>query len=221
MAQVKDVLRSVPFFSRLDDDLLRAIEGLVMERTFYKGELLFMEGGECPGLYIVKSGLVRIFKTSPEGKEQVLLIARPGESFNEVPVFDGGPNPASAEAMERTTVYILPSSDLLELVRRRPDITLELLKTFAVRLRRLTMLVEDLSFRHVTSRLARLLLEVAESQAGSGPPRRLTQQQMAAIVGTAREMVGRSLKTFEQAGAIRIEGRRIKVVKPEILRKML
>lgn len=221
MAQVKDVLRSVPFFSRLDDDLLRAIEGLVMERTFYKGELLFMEGGECPGLYIVKSGLVRIFKTSPEGKEQVLLIARPGESFNEVPVFDGGPNPASAEAMERTTVYVLPSSDLLELVRRRPDITLELLKTFAVRLRRLTMLVEDLSFRHVTSRLARLLLEVAESQAGSGPPRRLTQQQMAAIVGTAREMVGRSLKTFEQAGAIRIEGRRIKVVKPEILRKML
>lgn len=221
MTQIGELLRRVPYFSGLDEDVLRAMEGMAVERTFDKGELLFMEGGDCPGLYVTESGLVRIFKTSPEGKEQVLMVARPGDSFNEVPVFDGGSNPANAEAMERTTVYILPKHDLVDMVRHRPDMALRLVKVFATRLRHLTLLVEDLSFRHVTSRLARILLDVAETQDKGGLPRRLTQQQMASMIGTAREMVGRSLKTLEQAGVIKIEGRRITVLKAELLKKML
>lgn len=216
-----DFLRSLPYFADLGDEDLERIESCIIERSLAKGEVLFVEGGRCPGLHVVKSGLVRIFKTSPEGKEQVLLIARPADSFNDVPVFDGGPNPASAQALEATTIYIIPTQDLHSLVSERPAIAASVIKVFAARLRHLTLLVEDLSFRHVTSRLAKILLQFAEDRDSGVPLRQLTQQQMAAMVGTAREMIGRSLKALEEEGAIKIEGRRILVLNPEVLRDML
>ena len=220
MPPTTEFLASIPYFAELTPGELDQVAKLVRQRSYVTGEAIFIEGGTCDGLYLVKSGRVRIYKTSAEGREQVLFIARAGDSFNDVPIFDGGPNPATAETMEPSVVCIIPKNDLLALMRDYPDVAFGVLRVFASRLRHLTMLVEDLSFRHVTSRIAKILLQMVESD--SPPlPGRLTQQQIAAMVGTAREMVNRSLRTLEQEGTIRIDGRQIVVLRPEALRSML
>lgn len=213
-----DFLRSIPYFAGANPGQLERLARASIERGFTQSDILFTEGERCAGLYVVKSGLVRVFKTSAEGKEQVLLLAGPGESFNDVSVFDGGPNPASADALQSTTVCIIPTGILLAFVQESPAAALSIIKVFALRLRHLTGLIEDLSFRTVTVRVAKILLQLAQTE---GVPRQLTQQQMAAMAGTAREMVGRALKALEEQGAIRVEGRRILVLKPALLRDML
>jgi CRP/FNR family transcriptional regulator len=169
---------------------------------------------------VVKSGRIRIFKTSPEGREQVLLIAGPGDSFSDVPVFDGGPNPASSSALEPSTVYLIRKETLLSLVADCPA-ALAIIKMFAARLRHLTAVVEDLSFRGVVNRLAKMLLELAVVEEGSSPVPRLTQDEMAAMVGSVRDVVSRALGALERVGAIKIEGHRIVVVASEKLRGMI
>ncbi len=219
MPSLADFLRSVPYFSTLGPEEIKRITKETFERSFARGETLFLEGEPCSGLYVLKSGRVRIFKSSPEGREQVLLIARQGDSFNDVPVFDGGPNPASASALEPSTVYVIPGESLLSLVAGCPAAQ-AIIKLFAARLRHLTTVVEDLSFRSVISRLAKMLLDLAVVEGGPSPMPRLTQDEMAAIVGSVRDVIGRALRALERAGAIKIEGQRILVIDPEKLRRM-
>jgi len=214
-----DFLKSIPYFSSLSTKELERVRKGTAELSFSRGEILFLEGELCRGLYAVKSGRVRIFKSSPEGREQVLLIVTPGESFNDVPVFDGGPNPASASALEASEVYLIPKGVLLSLIADCPTAQ-AILKLFAARLRYLTSVVEDLSFRSVVSRMARLLLELAVVKGGTAPVPRLTQDEMAARVGSVRDVIGRDLKALEGTGAIRMEGHRIYVVDVEKLKKM-
>jgi len=220
MAGSADFLRSVPYFSALSAKEIERIRKEMAELSFTRGELLFLEGEPCRGLYVVKSGRIRIFKSSPEGREQVLLVAEPGDSFNDVPVFDGGPNPASASALEPSTVYLIPKGVLFSLIAECPPAQ-AIIKLFAARLRHLTGVVEDLSFRSVVNRMARLLLDLAVAEGGSSPIPRLTQEEMAARVGSVRDVIGRALKNLEKAGAIRIEGKRIYVVDPKKLKGMV
>jgi CRP/FNR family transcriptional regulator len=201
-------LRGVPYFARLEDDVLAEVAGLALIRRFSRGDVLFLEGERNDGLYLLRSGRVRIYKTSPEGREQVLAIVAPGESFNEVPVFDDGPNPASAQALEDSEAFLLLKGDIQGLLRRSPSFAGAVVQTFASRLRQLATLIEDLSFRHVTGRVAKIIL----AQDGKSPPARLTQQEMAAMAGTAREVVGRVLKALEQEGVVRVERGRVVVL---------
>ena len=217
MPPLVDFLRSVVYFSALTADEIDKLARETLERSFDRGEVLFLEGEPCQGLYIVKTGRVRIFKSSPEGREQVLLTAGAGTPFNEVPVFDGGANPASVSALEPTTVYIIPGKTMLSLLAGCPAAG-AIIKLFAGRLRHLTGVVEDLSFRSVVSRLARLLLDLAVAQGGPSPPRRLTQEEMATMIGSVRDVVGRALRTLEKAGAIKLEGQRILILDPEKLK---
>ncbi|OGO22777.1 MAG: hypothetical protein A2Z28_01060, partial [Chloroflexi bacterium RBG_16_51_9] len=217
MSSLTDFLGSVPYFSSLSKEEIGRIAKETLERTFGRGEVLFLEGEPCQGLYVVKTGRVRIFKSSPEGREQVLLTAGAGTTFNEVPVFGGGENPASASALEATTVYIIPEETMLSLLDGCPAAR-TIIKLFAGRLRHLTGVVEDLSFRSVVSRLARLLLDLAVAQEGSAPVPRLTQEEMATMVGSVRDVVGRALRTLEKAGAIKLEGQRLLVIDPEKLK---
>ncbi len=205
MTAVTELLRGVAYFAGLDRAVIEQVAAALVERRFAKGEIVFLEGNACEGIYLVASGRVRIYKVSVEGREQVLSIAGPGDTFNEVPVFDGGPNPATVEALEPTTLRLLPTDDFLRLAAAHPAIGRGTMKVFAARLRQLTVLVEDLSFRHVRSRVAKVLLQWREeSQRGSAPPR-LTQREFAALVGTTREVVGRVLSALQQAGAVRME----------------
>jgi len=206
LTAVQDILRQAPYFADIEPSQLEAVAAAVVEHSYRRGEPVFLEGYPCEGLYVVKSGRVRVYKISPEGREQVLLIAGPGDTFNEVPVFDGGPNPASVEALEPTVLLLLPRSALLRMVETHPQLGRAFMRTFAMRLRQLVGLVEELSFKTVTGRVARILLEQLPSAGGGDqPPRRLTQRELAAMAGTAREVAGRALKALEQQGAVRIE----------------
>ena len=220
MTAIEDILRQTPYFADADPSQLDAIARALLERSYRRGDSVFLEGEACQGLYTVKSGRVRVYKISPEGREQVLLIAGPGDTFNEVPVFDGGPNPASVEALEPTVLLLLPKSTLLAMMEAHPEIGRAFMRTFAIRIRQLVGLVEELSFKTVTGRVARILMEQLPSSTGERsdqPPRRLTQREIAAMAGTAREVAGRALKALEQQGAIRIERGRIVIIDRERL----
>lgn len=210
MTVVAEFLRKLPFFSELDADELTEVAARVHERAFRRGEVILLEGETPQAVYFVARGQVRIYRLSPEGREQVLKRLGPGEAFNLVPVLDGRPNPSSAMAWTDVTAYAIERDHFLRMVRQHPALAGAALAESAARLRHMTALVEDLSLRTVGARLAKLLL----NQAAKEPeiPRRMTQQEMAAQLGTVREVVGRALAELEREGLIRLERHRIVIV---------
>jgi len=217
-----EALREIPLFATLTPDDLAQVATVTVERRYTRGDIIILAGQEGGALYFVRRGLVKVYRTSEEGKEQALRLIGAGHTFNDVPALDGGPNPASAMAMEPTTVYVTSGGQLQRLIAERPGLAVAAVRTLAVALRGLVQLVEDLSFRHVSGRVAKILLEQEEQNATEGDrsQRRLTQQEIAAMAGTAREMVGRALKELEAAGAIRNERGHITVLSAERLRML-
>lgn len=210
-------LRQISLFATLNAQDVAHVATLTQERHYERNDLILLEGEQDGALYYVCSGLIKVFKTAPNGKEQVLRLVATGHTFNDVPALDGGPNPASAAAMEPSVVYLIRRADLHQLMRQQPDVALAAVQSLASALRHLVALVEDLSLRHVTARIAKLLIE----QEGWSPDiwqhHHLTQQDMAALAGTAREVVGRALKELEMAGAIEMRQGRAVVVNSERL----
>ncbi len=218
LSELTEFLQSSPYFAGLDLPEIDSISGSVFEKKLGKGEVVTQEGDEAEALYFVVSGAVKCYKTSEEGKEQIIRIVLPGDSFNDVAVFDDGPNPASAEAMSAVVFRAIARRDMERILRDHPKVVANATTVLAARIRHFLELVEDLSFRQVIGRIARLLLDYAGDSTGTGPRPRLTQQEMAAAVGTAREVVGRSLKTLHEEGAIRMERNRIVIVDREVLK---
>ena len=224
MGVMTDALRQVPYFAEVEPDALKSLASQVRERKLEAGELILMEGDRCEGLYVVISGRVKVFKLSAEGKEQVLRILGPGRTFNDVPVFDGGPNPGSAAAMEAATVSLIPKAQILRLVEQQPKVAKAVIRLLASRLRALTLMIEDLSLRSVTARVAKLLLDCMRGhetlvESGAGACARLTQHQIAAMTGSVREVVQRALKTLEKDNAIRLERARVVVLDAKALER--
>ena len=215
MAIQVEFLKSSPYFSGLSPAELDSLRRFIFEKAAERGEMLLLEGESAEALYFVVSGVVKVFKTSADGKEQILQLVRPGESFNDASVFGGAPNLASAEAMGPVVLYRIKKSDLEVILREHPQVALNVIRVLSERVQHLMSLVEDLSFRHVTGRVAKILLEHAGD--GAGRSQRLTQQEMAAMAGTAREMVGRSLKALENEGTIRLDRHRIVITDKEAL----
>jgi CRP-like cAMP-binding protein len=201
-----EALRRIPLFASLGQEDLAQVVAMTRERHYERGDLIMLEGDLDGSLYYVHAGLVKVFKASSSGKEQVLRLIAAGHTFNDVPALDGGPNPASVAALEESVVYMIRRADLYTLIKTRPEVAEAVVKMLTQALRHLVTLVEDLSLRHVTARVAKLLLD----QEGASRHYHLTQQEMAALAGTAREVVGRSLKELEVAGAIEMrQGRAI------------
>jgi CRP-like cAMP-binding protein len=218
MAVAVDTLKDFPHFSGLGPEAIEHVRGLTFEKSIDRGEMIMLEGEPSDALYLVVAGAIKVFKTSSDGKEQILYLVRPGESLNDVPVFDGGPNPMSAEAMGQVVLYGIRTGDLQATMDDYPQVAVNATRILSYRARHLISLVEDLSFRHVINRVAKILLEYAGD--GKEGKLRLTQQDMAAMAGTAREMIGRSLKSLEDGGAIRLERQRIVLTDRRTLREM-
>jgi CRP-like cAMP-binding protein len=216
MAVQLESLKSVPYFSGLSESVIASVGKYVFERKAARGEMLCFEGAPSDTLYFVVEGAVKVFKVSADGKEQIFRIIRPGDSFNDVPVLSGGVNLASAAAMSAVVLHGIKKKDLETIIKEYPPVALNLIKVLSQRVEELVELVEDLSFRHVTGRVAKILLEHAGNGGDEKP--RLTQQEMAAVIGTAREMVGRSLKNLENEGAIRMERNRIIITDQAVLK---
>jgi len=209
-------LKSIQYFSKLTPHELESVKKLIFAKNIERGDTIVLEGEPAEALYFVGTGAVKMYRTSIDGKEQVLNIVRPGDSFNDVPVFDGGPNLASAQAMGPVTLYGILKHDLNVFLQDHPRITIHIVSLLAAQVRHLVSLVEDLSFRSVVSRVAKILLEYVGD--GKGLGQRLTQQDMAAIAGTAREVVSRSLRALESDGVIRMDRHRIVIKDIEALK---
>lgn len=214
-------LRRVPLFAPLEAEDLAHVAAVTVQRRYDRGDIILLEGDPGGALHFVYDGVVKVFKSSPEGKEQVLRLLGPGNTFNDVPALDGGPNPASAAALESSVVFVTSGAELRRLIAERPGVALVTVRALAGALRHLVSVVEDLSFRHVTARVAKILVEQSATPDKGGPAHRLTQAEMAAMAGTAREMVGRALKELESAGAIRLHHGRITVLRRDLLEVLL
>ncbi len=209
------LLRRVPYFSGLPEPLLDSLAAACMARHVSRGQLIFLEGEPCAGLHIVASGAVKIYKLSPNGREQILHRVAAGETFNDVAVLDGGPNPASAAAIVETNLWVITRDALQRLAQQHPQLAWALIESIARRARYLVAMVEDLSLRSVKARLARLLLAEAEQAARADTLDRsqmVTQAEIAARLGTVREMVGRALRELADDGLIEFDRHRIVVV---------
>ncbi len=205
-----EILRRISLFADLPQETLSRVARVSIRRAYAPEEIVILEGDPCRAAYFVAEGHVRVLRTSPDGREQVLSQLGPGRSFNTVPLFRSqGVNHATAEAIDQATLYAIPKEDFRHLVIASPNLAIALLKDFADRLDHLTDLVEDLSLRTVRGRLARFLLQQAEADEVA---RRWTQAEMAARLGTVREMIGRTLRSFVDADLIKMERQRIELL---------
>jgi CRP/FNR family transcriptional regulator, cyclic AMP receptor protein len=208
------ILSKVPIFGGLTDSELRFLAQRAVPRTCSPGEMLFGEGEPCAGLYVVERGQIRIFKSSAAGREQVLSIDGPGSSIAELPVFDGGTYPASAAALDDATLLFVRKQDFQELCLAHPQVALKVLRVVGARLRRLVGIIEELSFTTVRHRLASLLLSLAQREGkrtadGVAITLPASHQELAAQIGTVRELVSRNLSRLQTEGMLRIDGRTV------------
>jgi CRP/FNR family transcriptional regulator len=217
-------LARVPLFADLAENQLRFLADRAVLFRFRDGEVIFSEGDPCKGLYCVQTGAVKIFKTSTSGREQVLTVEKPPSLVAELPVFDGGPYPASASVVGETSLLFVSKSDFRALCLEHPEVALKVLRSVGRRLRALVSLIEELSFTTVRFRLAGFLLRAAESdgkqtERGTEFPLIVSNQELASHIGTVRELVSRNLSRFQAEGLLRIEGKNIVVPDIERLRE--
>jgi len=211
------ILKKVAIFSGLTEPEFAFLTARLVHRKFSAGELIFAESEPCTGLYIVESGNVRIFKSSAGGREQVLSIDGPGGSIAELPVFDGGSYPASAQAITNCTLLFFSKKDFQALCRQHPEVALKVLRVVGARLRRLVGIIEELSFTTVRHRLAAMLVRLANA-AGQPQAGAITitlpanNNELAAQIGTVRELVSRNLSRLQGEGLIRMEGRTVTIL---------
>jgi CRP/FNR family transcriptional regulator, cyclic AMP receptor protein len=207
-----EVLRAVSLFAALDEAEMRALANRTELRSYDPGQMLFAEGDPCAGMYMVASGRVRIFKTSINGREQVLALDGPPNSIAELPVFDGGPYPASAQAVEPARLLFISRRDFRALCLQHPEIGLKVLQVVGSRLRRLVGIIEELSFTTVRSRLISWLLREADASPQQDKVvLTSSHHEIAAEIGTVRELVSRNLARLQSQGLIRMDGREITI----------
>jgi CRP/FNR family transcriptional regulator len=218
------LLSRIPYFAGFGGATLAEIGRLVRRRTFTDGEVILVEAKPCDGLYFVVSGQVRLIRGSAEGREHVLGVLGPGATFNDVAVFDGGPNSDGAVAVGATTVGFISKANMTALIDRHPELAKAALKLLSSRQRTLGNIVEDLALRDVTTRVARLLLGCMGRHAhivekAPDACARITHQEIASMVGSVREVVQRALKELERGGAISLERGRISLRNEEKLER--
>ena len=210
MLTKNDLLSSVEIFRDLSEELRLEIASLCHEKTYLRGEVLFVEGERPENLIVVWRGAVKIFKLGRSGREQILEIEGPGRSVAVLPLFDGLPYPASCAALEDSVLLAMPATTFHRLLAREPAIAQAMISNLARRLRHMVSLVEEISLKDVRGRLAGLLLEMAGD--GDTVDLSLTHQEIAARIGTVREIVSRTLGRMAHDGALRLRGRSVTIV---------
>jgi CRP-like cAMP-binding protein len=213
-----DRLGSLPYFRAMSPDRLAALARHALCRHFAAQEMILIQGEPTSGLWVVEEGRVKVFRLSPDGREHILLLVGPGESFNDIPALDGGPNPANAVALSEVTAWTLSPDALLAELRADPDLALAVIGTLSQRMRGLVQQIEDLALYSVTARLARFLLKQMTDTSLSGPG--VTRATIAAHLATTPETVSRSLRTLEEIGALRFDRQRIIIVREDLLRSV-
>jgi CRP/FNR family transcriptional regulator len=217
----RDLLSHIPLFSSLGEEALNRLAERSLTRTYPAGHVLFTTGENCKGLFIVESGRVRIYRTSPAGREQILHTEGPGKPVAELPLIDGGPYPASAVTDVESRLLFVPRSEFEALYRDNPDVASSIIHELGKRLRHLVQVTETLAFRDVAARLAMFLSQFAQDHGTSTDEGveillRRTRQDLSFELGTARESVSRAFRQLEEKGLIITRGRH-RVLIPDIV----
>jgi CRP-like cAMP-binding protein len=212
LVQKNQFLAAFPLFAGLTDSEVQALAARAVERRFEANEMLFWEGEPCAGIYLITQGSVKIFKTSAGGREMMLALETAPATVAELPLFDGGPYPASVRAVDAVAVLFINKTDFQHVCRQFPDVALKVLAVVGRRLRHLVGVVEAMTFGSVTQRLARMLLDAARQAGGPSFDLAVTHQELASRLGTVREVVSRNLTRFRAQGLIRIEDRRVQIL---------
>jgi CRP/FNR family transcriptional regulator len=214
-----EALNKVSLFADLSENELGALADRTARKSARAGEVIFHEGEPCEGLFVVETGAVKIFKTSASGREQVLTVEGPGGVVAELPVFDGGPYPASASAVRDSQLLFVSKRDFRSLCLENPEVSLKVLKSVGRRLRGLVGLIEELSFTTVRHRLGTLLLRFAENEgkptAGGIEFTLPPNHELASQIGTVRELVSRNLSRYQAEGIIRMDGKTVVLFDPQ------
>jgi CRP/FNR family transcriptional regulator, dissimilatory nitrate respiration regulator len=209
------LLSAIPFFSGLGPDQLAEVGRIALEKRFAKGEVIFSEGDEGDGFYLVLEGTIKVFKLSPDGKEHILHLFSSGRIFGEVPVFAGEHFPANAEAIADTRALFFPRAAFLNLVRENPILALKMLADLSHKLRLFTSQIENLSLKEIPARLAAYLVFLATEQGESAQVElQISKGQLASLLGTIPETLSRVFAKLSAQRLIRVEGRRIVLLDP-------
>ncbi len=207
-----------PYFRNLGPQSLNLLVQAATMHQFAAEEIIFLEGDPSAGLWVVERGRVKIYKISLEGREHILHMPGPGDSFNDISALDGGPNPANAAALTAVTAWAIGSQDLRAMLHTDPALALAALEVLTARVRTLVRQIEDLALYSVPARLARFLLAQMDNAPSGRPP--VTRAAIAAHLATTPESVSRALRMLEEAGAIRFDRHRIVIVDPDLLRTL-
>ncbi len=200
------------FLKSAPTEAILALAKSATSHTYLREEVIFLEGEPTAGLFLVATGVIKICRYSKDGREHILHFIQRGDTFNDVSVMDGGPNPATAVAHTDVTLWRIERADLQAAVVRDPALAWAMIENLARRARLLVSTVQDLAMRNVRGRLARLLLDQAEASERGATPTPLTQEEIAHHLGTVREVIGRTLRALAADGLIAIERQQIVIV---------
>ena len=216
----------VPLFADLDERHVAALASMLVERRYRKGSVIFFEGDPGDALFIVGAGTVKIYRVAEDGREKTLAILREGDIFGEMALLDEEPRSAIAESLDATTLYALHRKEFLAFLANNPSMAIHIIKVLCGRLRRANAQVMDVVFKDVKSRVVQTLIDLAErygieSPSGTRIELKLTHQELANLVGTARETITRILTEFQDAGCVTVDGRYLVIRDREALESLV
>jgi CRP-like cAMP-binding protein len=215
MKELKKALSETSLFKGLSETELDEVAAIAVDKSYKRSESIFLEGDKADGFYIVARGQVKIYKTSLEGKEQILHIYGPGHLFGEVPVFSGSRFPANALALKKSRILFLPRQAFVQLIARHPSLSMNMLGELSLRLRQFTVQIENLSLKEVPSRLASYLIVLAEEQGETAQVTlTISKGQLASLLGTIPETLSRIFAKMSSQGLIRVDGKAIHLIDP-------
>lgn len=213
MKEVLDTLSNSQLFGGLSEVHLKEIKRIAVDKYFNKGEIIFFDGDEGNGFYLVIGGTVKVYKVSPEGKEQILHMVKEGESIGAVPVFAGKSFPANAQAISKSRLLFFPRTEFINLITNNPSLTMNILAVLSMRLREFTVQIENLSLKEVPGRLAAYLLYQSEEQDTKDfITLSISKLQLANILGTGPESLSRTLGNLRDRKLIEVDGSNIRLV---------
>lgn len=219
---MEPVFKKSPLFSGLDEREITELEAISTSKRYPKGALIFSEDEEAKGFCVVISGKVKIYKLSPEGKEQILHIISPGQTFAEAALFGDSTYPAFAESLVETRVLYFPKESFVNLIRKNPQISLNMIASLSHWLRKFVTLVEELSLKDVSARLSKYLIDLS-TQSGRSSDRGIefeldiNKGQLASQLGTISETLSRALRKLRDRKIIEVEGKKITILQKDLL----
>jgi len=213
MDKIVNIISAIPLFNGLPEDQISAIKKIAVAKQFNRGELIFSDGDEGNGFFVIAEGRVKVFKVSTEGKEQILHIFGPGQPFGEVPVFTGQKFPANAQAIDKTRVLFFHRASFVDLISANPSLALNMLAIMSKKLRQFAVQIENLTLKEMPARLASYLIFLADEQnTDDVVSLKISKGQLASILGTIPETLSRVFAKLSSRNLISVDGKKISLL---------